>query len=206
MTFERRSTSYEGLIGALVERRHQLGLTQMQVDALIGWSDGTVNKYEQPHRKWGKHLGRHSLPLLLTVLGLELVVVEKGRHVQRVVPARQFGPGDPEWLDLVRAHETGDEDGGTASRAGGDMQGHAGTGFAVGCMTTAEVADMLGVSTRTVKRWMHHGHLNTVKIGGTRRITRSSVEAMLQAGRKWSDGGARVESPPLVPAGEEGGL
>lgn len=209
MSFERRARGYEQLIGALVERRHQLNMTQMQVDQRIGWPDGTLNKYEQQGldgKKYAKTLGAASLPLVLAALDVELVVVERSRHVLRVEPARSFGPGDPEWGALVsRAMGTG---AGPVEVTERDTEGHAGTsdGFAVGCMTTGEVAEYLGVSSRTVKRWMHHGHLNAVKVGGVRRITRSSVEAMLQAGRKWSDGGARVESPPLVPADGEGGL
>lgn len=202
MTFERRARGYEQLIGAMVERRMAMGMTQMQLDQRIGWPDGTVNKYEQVGKKYAKTLGAVSLPLMLQALDLELVVVERSRYVMRVVPARSFGPGDPEWTALV-AKSTGAAVG-PLEETEGDSEGHAGTGFAVGCMTTQEVAEMLGVSTRTVKRWMHHGHLNTVKIGGVRRITRSSVEALLQANRSWKDGGARVESPPLVPAGDGG--
>lgn len=201
MGFERRTVSYEGLVGALKERREQLGMTQLQVDYKIGWSENSLNKYENFKRQWGKHLGSQSLPLILTALGLELVIREKGDHVAVVQPSRYFGPGDPVYDATLAAHEKVPS--GTAEGPEGDTKGHAVTGFAVGCMSSAEVADYLSVSSRTVKRWINNGWLNTAKVGGRRLITRSSVEAMLQAARKWEDGGARVESPPLVPSDEE---
>ncbi|MEO2012937.1 MAG: helix-turn-helix domain-containing protein [Fuerstiella sp.] len=45
-------------------------------------------------------------------------------------------------------------------------------------MSTTEVAERLQVSTRTVSRWVHLGHLSTssVTIGGHRRFHPAVVE------------------------------
>lgn len=48
-------------------------------------------------------------------------------------------------------------------------------------LTTREAAAMLGVALRTVQLWVEAGNLNAWKtIGGHRRITRESVDALLK--------------------------
>jgi excisionase family DNA binding protein len=46
--------------------------------------------------------------------------------------------------------------------------------------TTAEVADMLGVSAQTVKRLIKTGDLASHKVGAQRRITQSQLDAYLR--------------------------
>ena len=38
-----------------------------------------------------------------------------------------------------------------------------------------EVAKYFSVTPRTIRKWCEHGHLGSIKIGKTLRITRSSV-------------------------------
>ena len=53
-------------------------------------------------------------------------------------------------------------------------------------LTCAQVADELGVSTRTVLRWVERGDLRAVKLpGGRLRIAQSELAATLEA---WSTG------------------
>jgi excisionase family DNA binding protein len=66
-------------------------------------------------------------------------------------------------------------------------------------LTCAQVADELGVSTRTVLRWIDAGHLAAVRLpGGRLRIPQTALAAMLEAGStRTADG--------IVIAADEGG-
>lgn len=44
---------------------------------------------------------------------------------------------------------------------------------------TAELADILGVSTNTIRRWEADGHIPSIRIAGT---VRYDLHAVLQAG------------------------
>ena len=46
--------------------------------------------------------------------------------------------------------------------------------------TVKEVADILKVSTRTVKRMIKRGDIKAVKLGGTVRIRREALEEALE--------------------------
>jgi excisionase family DNA binding protein len=56
----------------------------------------------------------------------------------------------------------------------------AGKGAKVAIYTTAEVADMLGVSAQTVKRLIRAGDLASHKVGAQRRITQSQLDTYLR--------------------------
>jgi excisionase family DNA binding protein len=45
-------------------------------------------------------------------------------------------------------------------------------------LSIRDVAALLGVSEWTVKNWVYDGHLPSAKIGGTRRIRRSAIDAL----------------------------
>lgn len=49
-------------------------------------------------------------------------------------------------------------------------------------LTEREVAELLGVSPRTVRRWRSRGLLAFDKIGGTVRVRRSDLERALRPG------------------------
>ena len=66
--------SHEALVDAFKARRYELGLTLVDMDALTSLADGLVSHIEC--RK--KRLGGISIDCMLSVLGLELVVVPKG--------------------------------------------------------------------------------------------------------------------------------
>jgi excisionase family DNA binding protein len=48
------------------------------------------------------------------------------------------------------------------------------------CLGAAEVAQLLGRSERTVRRWISKKVLRSVKIGGSRFVARSELEQLLR--------------------------
>jgi hypothetical protein len=73
--------NYSDLIGAFIERRHALGLSQGDVDYISGLQEGYTGKIESyRHQKSGRVLGVLTLPLLLQALGVELVVKPIASH------------------------------------------------------------------------------------------------------------------------------
>lgn len=50
------------IIGALITRRHELGLNGEQLDARIGWSERYVGKVERPNRPEGRPSFRFDFP------------------------------------------------------------------------------------------------------------------------------------------------
>ena len=44
-----------------------------------------------------------------------------------------------------------------------------------------QIAEMLGVTERTVRRWIADGTLTSVKLGGARLVSRSTLEQRLGA-------------------------
>jgi hypothetical protein len=75
-----RASNYDDLIRGFVERKKQLGLTNLDLDALAGYADGYSSKLFA--RKRMKGLAYISLPCLLGALDLELVAVEKPRKAK----------------------------------------------------------------------------------------------------------------------------
>jgi excisionase family DNA binding protein len=45
-----------------------------------------------------------------------------------------------------------------------------------------EVAEQCGVCRATVYRWLHSGHLSSVKLGKTRRVPSDAVAAFIREG------------------------
>lgn len=91
---------YDDLIGVLVKRRHDLGLSQGDVDYISGLQEGYTGKIESwRHPKSGRTIGRISMPLLLEALGVALVVVTKTGEVLSRVHGRKPGAIDhqPAW-------------------------------------------------------------------------------------------------------------
>lgn len=53
-------------------------------------------------------------------------------------------------------------------------------------LTVAQVAERLGVSVRTVKRWLEDGRLRHVRLpGGGIRVAVAELEQVLHGGRTW---------------------
>lgn len=71
MTIIARFTTVEGLIAALIKRRHSLGMSQLVLDDISGLQNGYTGKIE----KGIKGLGAVSLPLVLGGLGCELALM-----------------------------------------------------------------------------------------------------------------------------------
>ena len=59
-------------------------------------------------------------------------------------------------------------------------------------LTPRQVAELLGVTPRTVQRWIATGRLPAARVGGRRRVSRSSLSAFSGEGR---------HAPPSAPAG-----
>lgn len=69
--------TYEDLIEALKTRRHELRLTQQDLNEIAGFQDGYVNKLEIGYREGGRGIGAFSLPTWLDALGVRLLVVPR---------------------------------------------------------------------------------------------------------------------------------
>ncbi len=67
--------SYSEMVWLLVQRRMVLGLTQLDLDARIGWGDGMTSKLEIPHTQEGRVAGPGTLKDWLQALGVGLQVV-----------------------------------------------------------------------------------------------------------------------------------
>lgn len=62
--------SYDEMVAALIEQRHAVGLSQLEVDERAGLPSGYTGKIECGRRR----LGALSLSLMLQALGLRLAV------------------------------------------------------------------------------------------------------------------------------------
>jgi hypothetical protein len=68
-------TDYDGLVAALVVRRHELKLSQLELDAISGNPDGWAGKVEAHLKRFGML----SLACTLGALGLGMVLVPANR-------------------------------------------------------------------------------------------------------------------------------
>lgn len=66
--------TYDDLIGALRDQRRKLGISQLELDDLAGWSSGYSGKLELGYRKGGRGIGK-LLPAWLRALGVQLAVI-----------------------------------------------------------------------------------------------------------------------------------
>lgn len=98
--------AYRGILDAIVARRHELGLSQAELDAICGFQDGYVSKLEigpmsDPldrrvqkfvGKKDGRGLGDMSLPTILDGLKLRIVVMpaEAPTIVEELVAQRMI--------------------------------------------------------------------------------------------------------------------
>ena len=65
----------------------------------------------------------------------------------------------------------------------GHVQGRRHQGDQIKFFTTTEVAERLGVATRTVRRWIKSGDLVVHRFGGVVRIAEGDLRAFLAAHR-----------------------
>jgi hypothetical protein len=75
-------TTADDLIGALVARKSELGLSNESIEALSGFCGGTVNKYLGPSRE--KMPLVSTLFLMLGAMGVGVVLVEDADAVKRL--------------------------------------------------------------------------------------------------------------------------
>lgn len=64
-------------------------------------------------------------------------------------------------------------------------------------LTPSEVAKRLGVTLRTVQRWIAEGELPSYKLGKVRRVSEKQLEEFLrykEEKAKWQDGGGKTEN------------
>lgn len=72
--------SEDQLIGLLRGRREALGLSQAELDDLVGWAPAYTSKVEAPHRRYGRRLFIFLTGLAdewLEALGLGLVLMDR---------------------------------------------------------------------------------------------------------------------------------
>jgi hypothetical protein len=83
------------LVRALAERRYELGIRQLDIDAIAGIADGLTGKLECG----SKRLGDTTLPALLGALGLRLALVEAEEGLptstRRLVGSSRGQPAGP---------------------------------------------------------------------------------------------------------------
>jgi hypothetical protein len=86
---------YDGLIAALRQRAEALDVSNATLDAATGLADGYVGGVLAMNGK--RTLGKLSLGLLLSAMGLRLVVVEDREALKRIrpllEPRKKNGPG-----------------------------------------------------------------------------------------------------------------
>jgi excisionase family DNA binding protein len=51
-------------------------------------------------------------------------------------------------------------------------------------LTVSEVADVLRIRSKTVRKWIYLGKLQVVKIGRSVRVRRSTVERLIREGTR----------------------
>jgi excisionase family DNA binding protein len=68
-------------------------------------------------------------------------------------------------------------------------------------LTTQEVADRLGVSVFTIRRYIRAGQLRAIKLDGVYRIGRDDMAAFLKAREIGGAAGAAGRAHPAPPAG-----
>ena len=54
-------------------------------------------------------------------------------------------------------------------------------------LRAAAIAEILGVSVRTVRRWFAEGTISSVKIGGARLVSLEALERLLEGGSDEED-------------------
>lgn len=67
---------YSDMVDALVERRHEIGMSAVSLDARAGWQEGYTSKIENWQKPYGRGIGPVSLPLWLESLGLAMILVK----------------------------------------------------------------------------------------------------------------------------------
>lgn len=66
---------YDGFVQALVDRRHDLGWSQLELDERAGFQSGYTAKLEAWRGPQGRVAGSVTMPLWLQALGVGIVVV-----------------------------------------------------------------------------------------------------------------------------------
>jgi len=51
-------------------------------------------------------------------------------------------------------------------------------------MKIAVAADLLGISQKTVRKWVYERKINVVKVGGAVRIAESEIDRIMTAGQR----------------------
>jgi hypothetical protein len=88
---------YGDLVNAMRDRRHDLGMSCMTLDARAGFHEGYANKLENWEKSYGRGIGPVILPLWLEALGLAIALVE----VDKRAPVVLRREADQLSLDLI---------------------------------------------------------------------------------------------------------
>lgn len=75
--------TYDDLVKAMTERRKDLNLSCIELDALSGMQEGYANKLENWRRDYGRGMGPDTFPLWLGGLRLGIVLVELPRRPRK---------------------------------------------------------------------------------------------------------------------------
>jgi hypothetical protein len=69
--------TYEELVEAMKTRRHELDLSQIDVDLIAGFQDGYTAKLEVGYKEGGRGVGAMSLAVWLDSIGARLLLVPR---------------------------------------------------------------------------------------------------------------------------------
>lgn len=70
-------TEYREFVEAMVSRRNDLGLSQLDVDAIAGFAEAHCGKLENWDTAWGRGMGSRTMPLWLGALKCGIVLIDK---------------------------------------------------------------------------------------------------------------------------------
>jgi predicted transcriptional regulator len=74
---------YPDIVKTLVERRLELGMSAMELDARAGWQEGYTSKLENWDKNYGRSFGRVLLPVWLEALDMSMIFVRHDRKASR---------------------------------------------------------------------------------------------------------------------------
>lgn len=75
--------NYEEFVQAMTDRRSQLGMSAIELDALSGMQEGYANKLENWRKDYGKGLGPDIFPLWLGGLRVGVILVDLPRRPRK---------------------------------------------------------------------------------------------------------------------------
>ncbi|MGN7770764.1 hypothetical protein [Phyllobacterium sp. 22552] len=74
---------YPDLVKTLIQRRHELGMSSMELDARAGWQEGYTSKLENWEKDYGRSIGKMLLPVWLEALDISMILVGHDRKAAK---------------------------------------------------------------------------------------------------------------------------